>query len=205
MKAEISKESYALVEKLAYKFAYSNETMEYEEYLSAGLEGLIKAVNNYNEDNDAEFSTFATTCIRNAMCTKQKMMNRFDLQQDENVVLDGNGEKDYDNDSMIDDNEFTSTNDSIFDSFTEEMGDGRNVTDTLKMIVRNVNKDNNRNAEMALLHFGLVDNVNEPMDYKELSVKFQVSAERVRQVCVNTINAIKENKNAKELLYSFVG
>ena len=84
------------------------------------------------------------------------------------------------------------------------MGDS-NVTDVLKIVVRKANKDNERNAEMALLHFGLVDDVEEPMDYKELSAKFQVSAERVRQVCVNTINAIKADKNAKELLYAFVG
>lgn len=199
MQAKITKESYALVEKLAYKFAYSTESLEYEEYLSVGLEGLVKAVNNYKEDSDAEFSTFATTCIRNAMCTKQKMLNRFDLQQDENVILDGNGEKEYE-----DGNDDELVTDSIVNLFTEEMGDS-NVTDVLKMVVRKANKDNERNAEMALLHFGLVDDVEEPMDYKELSAKFQVSAERVRQVCVNTINAIKADENAKELLYAFVG
>lgn len=198
MEAKFTEESYALVLKMANKFAYGNTSLEYEELVSAGTEGLIKAINNYREDSDAEFSTFANTCIRNAMCTKQKMLNRFDLQQDENVVLDGNGEK------ASEDGEDDAVTDGIFTSFTEEMGDS-NVTDVLKMVVRKANKDNERNAEIALLHFGLVDDVEEPMDYNELSAKFQVSAERVRQVCVNTINAIKADKNAKELLYAFVG
>lgn len=198
MEAKFTEESYALVLKMATKFAYGNTSLEYEELVSAGTEGLIKAINNYREDSDAEFSTFANTCIRNAMCTKQGQLKRFDLQQDENVVLDGNGEK------ASEDADDEVVTDGVFNTFAEEMGDN-NVTDALKVAVRKANKGNDRNAEMALLHFGLVDDVEEPMDYKELSAKFQVSAERVRQVCVNTINAIKADKNAKELLYAFVG
>lgn len=198
MEAKFTDESYALVLKMATKFAYGNTSLEYEELVSAGTEGLIKAINNYREDSDAEFSTFANTCIRNAMSTKQGQLKRFDLQQDENVVLDGNGEK------ASEDADDEVVTDGVFNTFAEEMGDN-NVTDALKMVVRKANKGNDRNAEMALLHFGLVDEVEKPMDYKELSVKFQVSAERVRQVCVNTINTIKADESAKELLYAFVG
>lgn len=198
MEAKFTEESYALVLKMATKFAYGNTSLEYEELVSAGTEGLVKAINNYREDSDAEFSTFANTCIRNAMCTKQGQLKRFDLQQDENVVLDGNGEK------ASEDADGEVVTDGVFNTFAEEMGDN-NVTDALKVAVRKANKGNDRNAEMALLHFGLVDEVEKPMDYKELSVKFQVSAERVRQVCVNTIHAIKADESAKELLYAFVG
>lgn len=199
MEAKFTEESYALVLKMATKFAYGNTSLEYEELVSAGTEGLIKAINNYREDSDAEFSTFANTCIRNAMCTKQGQLKRFDLQQDENVVLDGNGEKANENgdDEVVTDNTF-------FNSFAEEMGDN-NITDALKMAVRKANKGNQRNTEMTLLHFGLVDEVEEPMDYKEISAKFQVSAERVRQVCVNTIKTIQADKNTKDMLYGFVG
>ena len=80
-----------------------------------------------------------------------------------------------------------------------------NVTEALRMVIRKVNKDNERNAEMSLLHFGLVDEVEKPMDYKELSAMFNVSAERVRQVCVKNINAIKADDNLKDFLYAFVG
>lgn len=199
MKAEFSKESYALVEKLAYKFAYSNSSYSYEEYLNAGIEGLVKAINTFNEDSDAAFATYATTCIRNAMCTAQKVMKRFDLQQDENVVLDGNGERNTKNDD-----EDGGSTCGMFNIMADE--DSQiNVTDALKVVVRKANKDNERNAQIALLHFGLVDDEDEPMDYKEISAKFNVSAERARQVCVATINAIKADESAKELLYAFVG
>ena len=200
MEARFTEESYALVLKMANKFAYGNTSLEYEHYVSVGTEGLIKAINNYQEGRDADFSTFATTCIRNAMCTKQSLLRRFNLQQDENVILDGEGEKA----SEDGEDETTTATNTIFNSLTEEMGES-NVTEALRMVIRKVNKDNERNAEMALLHFGLVDEVEKPMDYKELSAMFNVSAERVRQVCAKNINAIKADDNLKDFLYAFVG
>lgn len=198
MEAKLTEESYKLVLKMANKFAHGNTSLQYEELVSAGTEGLIKAINNYKEDSDAEFSTFANACIRNAMCTRQGQLKRFDLQQDENVVLDGNGEKASED---VDDDGVTY---GIFNYFAEERGE-HNVTDGLKMVVRRANKGNERNAEIALLYFGLVDDVEQPMGYNELSAKFNLSAERVRQVCVNTIKDIQSDENAKEFLYSLVG
>lgn len=200
MEAKFTEESYALVLKMANKFAYGNTSIEYEHYVNSGTEGLIKAINNYQEGRDADFSTFATTCIRNAMCTRQTQLKRFNLQQDENVILDGDGEKP----SEDGEDEITATTDNIFNSLTEEMKD-YNITEALKMVIKKVNKGNDRNEEMALLHFGLVDEVEKPMDYKELSAMFNVSAERVRQVCVKNINAIKADDKLKDFLYAFVG
>ena len=200
MEAKFTEESYALVLKMANKFAYGNTSIEYEHYVNSGTEGLIKAINNYQEGRDADFSTFATTCIRNAMCTRQTQLKRFNLQQDENVILDGDGEKP----SEDGEDEITATTDNIFNSLTEEMKD-YNVTEALKMVIKKVNKGNDRNEEMALLHFGLVDEVEKPMDYKELSAMFNVLAERVRQVCVKNINAIKADDKLKDFLYAFVG
>lgn len=178
MKAEISKESYELVEKMAFKFAYGNTSYKYDELLNAGLEGLIKAVKTYDDSNDTKFSTYASTCIRNAMCTKNKMQERFDLTQDENVILDD------------------------IDTLATETSDD-NMVNVTKRIILSANNNNERNAQMFIEHIGLNDTA--PMDYKELSAKFNVSAERVRQVCVNTKREIKRNKNVTELLYSFVG
>lgn len=178
MKAEISKESYELVERMAFKFAYGNTSNKYDELLSAGLEGLVKAVKTYNADGGTKFSTYAMTCIRNAMCTTNKMQERFDLTQDENVILDD------------------------IDTFLTETSDD-NMVNVAKRVILSANNNNKRNAQMFIEHIGLNDNA--PMDYKELSAKFNVSAERVRQVCVNTKREIKRNKNVTELLYSFVG
>lgn len=178
MEAKFTDESYSLVLKMATKFAYGNKSLNYEEYVSIGTEGLIKAINNYREDSGVEFSTFANTCIRNAMCTKKKNIERFDLQQDENVEME------------------------TIDTLSMEMVDD-DMEDVFCGLVRNANNGNERNTEMVLLHLGI--GAEESMDYKELSAKFNVSAERVRQVYVNTMSTIAHNPNAKELLYSFVG
>lgn len=179
MKPIISEESYALVEKMAYKFAYGNHSIDYDRYLNAGLDGLVKAVNTYKEGTNAEFSTYANTCIRNAMCTEKKRINRFDLQEDENVILED------------------------VTTFSEETTDGR-MADEVRRIIRDVNNGNERNSEMVMLHIGLVDE-EDVLDYKEISARFNVSAERVRQVFVKTMKAIKADKDASDLIYSFVG
>lgn len=177
MKAEMTKESYALVEELAYKFAYSTTSLAYDEYVSRGLDGLIKAIASYKDDCGTAFKTYATTCIVNAMRTSKKKQERFDLVQDENILVEN------------------------LDTLFTEMGDD-NMVDVTKKVILKANKNNERNTEMFMLNIGLVD---APMDYKELSAKFNVSAERVRQVCVNTRNEIKKDKTASGLLYSFVG
>lgn len=177
MKAEMSAESYGLVCELAYKFAYSTTSIEYEEYVSRGIDGLAEAIATYKDDKDTAFKSYATTCIKNAMCTSMKRLKRFDLVQDENKEVEQ------------------------IDGLAMEMQDD-NMVDVAKKIILKANHNNERNAEMFMLNIGLVD---APMDYKELSAKFNVSAERVRQLCVNTRAEIKKNKHASELLYSFVG
>lgn len=178
MKAEFSKESYALVEKLAYKFAYSTDSIEYDRYVSVGIEGLNKAIATFKNDGKAQFSTYANTCIKNAMCTERERIGRFDLQQDDNVVME-------------DLNELSS-----------EKADG-NLEKMEKMaesIIRRVT-NSDRNTEMLMLHLGI--KTDEPMDYKEIGTIFNVSAERVRQVCVSSLNAIRKDSKA-QILYSFV-
>lgn len=178
MEVSINEKSYAIVEKLAYKFAYGNTSLLYDELLTAGLQGLEKAVNTFKKDDGTLFSTYATTCIHNAMCTAKRKCDRFDLTQDENVIIED------------------------IDTLAEEMVED-DMEQEAKSIILRVNKNNQRNAEMFMKNIGLIG--EKKMDYKELSVEFDISAERVRQVCVATRGAICKDKKATELLYSFVG
>ena len=177
---KLEKKHFDLVDKLAYRFAYSMDSIKFEELKSVGYDALIKAAEKYDESNNTQFETFATTCARNAMCTADGRMDKRKetMQQDENVVIEDIDTKVIE---MVDDD----------------------MESVAKRIIIDANNGNERNAEMFMLHIGMT--CDEPMDYKELSAKFNVSAERVRQVCVNTQKTIKANKNATELLYSFVG
>ena len=178
MDASLNEESYALVLKMANKFAYGPNSIKYEELVNVGIIGLEKAVKTYNPNNGAAFSTYATTCIRNEMCTKDKRQKRFDLVQDENVVMD-------DIDTLV----------------TETPDD--NMTDVAKSIILKVNRQNERNANIFMQNIGLT--CDNKMDYKELSARFKMTAERIRQICVNTSRSIKRNKKFSDLLYSYVG
>lgn len=177
MQPTLNAESYSLVEKYAYKFAYSKTSHKYEEYVNVGLDGLLKAINTFKEDKGAEFKTYAITCITNAMKTKNKSLKRIDLTQDENVVIDN------------------------LDTLCEEMAED-DMAEVAKFYILKANNKNERNAEMFMLHIGLT--CESPMDYKELSAKFNVSAERVRQVCVNTAKTLRKDTKAIEALYAFV-
>ena len=174
MKAEMSDESYGLVRKMAYKFAHGNTSTRYEEYISAGLEGLVKAIDNYKQDKRTRFSTFANTCIRNAMCTKRHDLEKRNLTQDENVRME------------------------TIDSFAEEPTDTEFTTAARNLIIK-ANSGNVRNAEMFMHNIGL--NGEEPMGYKGLSALFGVSAERARQICVATRNKMRKDGQS---LYGYV-
>lgn len=178
MERSFNQESYELICKLANKFAYGAvDSIRYDEYLNAGIMGLEKAIKYYSDDKEVAFKTFATTCIVTSMRTCKKKQNRFNLTQDENVNLEDL--------------------DSLTFSMVEE-----NMEDTAKKIIIKVNSNNERDAEIFMRNIGLIGGV--PMDYKELSLRFNMTDERIRQICVKTRNAINDNSKLKELLYSYV-
>lgn len=178
MEAALTQESYALVELLAYKFAHDNKrVIEYELFKSDGLEGLLKAIQTFDANSGAAFKSYATTCIKNAMCTSNKKQARFNLTQDENIPIEG------------------------IKAYADPKHED-NMVEVARNLILKANNNNKRNAEIFMRNIGLV---NAPMDCKELSEMFNLTTERVRQVCRETRAALKKDKNATELLYSFVG
>lgn len=64
-KAEIAEKDYPLVKHLAKKL--QNPNVPYEELISAGIVGYAKALNSFNKNKGAKFSTYAFNCIQNEM------------------------------------------------------------------------------------------------------------------------------------------
>ena len=60
--------NYGLVVSQALYFLNDNN---FEDYIQAGLIGLLKAIRTYDKDK-AKFSTFASVCIKNAISTLNK-------------------------------------------------------------------------------------------------------------------------------------
>ena len=180
MKAMISFESYEMVQKLANKFAYGNtRSLRYDHYVSVGVEGLKKAVDTFTENMDAMFSTYCYRCVLNAMINEQKRLSLHELETN-----DGENE-----------------NLEKWNGAYDEIRDER-IESILRQVIKKVVNNNERNAKIVELHIGLED---EPMELKDIAKMFHLSHESVRLVYVKAMKTIREDKKAKEILYSFVG
>lgn len=177
MKAAISKESYEMVQKLANRFCYGNtSTNLYESYVNVGLDALIKTTETYN-GTDAQFSTYLYRCVQNALISEKRKMDVREMQQDENIDLE------------------------VYEGAAYEPTDER-MEKYLKAFINKATDGNERNAEIVSLHIGLNC---DPMELKEIAAQFQLSHEMVRLVCTKAIKKIREDKAARQILFSFVG
>lgn len=185
MKNRITEESCALVYKCANRFAHGTNSIKYDLFLNAGFDGLKKANDTYKENCGVKFSTYAYTCIKNKMCTSQQIQNRFTLQQDENIDVEAksNGK----------------LNEMLADLICETQ-DG-NIFDFAKDTFFKVNNGNKRNTDICLFHIGI--GCEKPMDYQELGKVFELHPERCRQIFKKSVEMIKKDPIATELLYSF--
>lgn len=174
----ITKEGYELVLKLANKFAYGNtHTNLYEEYVSAGLEGLIKSYETYKEGSDVKFSTYAYRTILNALINKKDHLIRHKIEEQDDYDL------------------------ANYDGKVIELSD-ENMEKVVKGLIKKAVNNNERNAQIVELHIGLNC---EPMALYDLADMFHLTHESVRLVCTKAIKSLRTNKRAKELLYGFVG
>tara|TARA_R110002020_G_scaffold349104_3_gene562745 strand:- start:123 stop:539 length:417 start_codon:yes stop_codon:yes gene_type:complete len=55
---------------------YFLDDPNFEDYIQAGLIGLLKAIRNYDK-NQAKFSTFATVCVRNEIQSLSKRTKKY--------------------------------------------------------------------------------------------------------------------------------
>jgi RNA polymerase sigma factor (sigma-70 family) len=179
MRVEYTQESYDYVKKLAFPYAYGNTQSElYDRMVSAGLEGLISAVNTYREGMGVKFSTYAYTLIKNRLENERNRTARHDI---------GVRQDDYDF--------------SKYDGTLDCIRDGR-MEDALRGVILKAVKGNERNALIVELHIGIDD---EPVELKDLAKRFSLSHESVRLIYTKAIESIRADKAAKRLLYSYIG
>lgn len=176
----ISNESYVMVQKMANKFAYGNtRSLMFDQFVSVGVEALQQAVETYQEGSNIKFSTYLYRCVMNAMINEKERMKRHDLPEndDANVNLEA------------------------YNGALDEIRDER-IVDTLRLVIRKAVKNNERNAQIVELSIGID---RDAMELKDIAVQFNLSHESVRLIREKAMNAIRCDKQAKTLLYSFVG
>lgn len=81
--------------KLVYHIArkFNVPFYEYDDIISEGMVGLIKAAITYDEKQNNAFSTYASTCIRNEICLylRKKKKIRMETSLDAIYICDSNG------------------------------------------------------------------------------------------------------------------
>jgi len=80
-----------LVDHIARPFSF--KLADLEDFRSLGTIGLIKAIDTFNIDKEAKFSTYATRCIQNEICMhlrKHKNTDK-DISMDAEIFTDKDG------------------------------------------------------------------------------------------------------------------
>lgn len=180
MDAKLSKESYEMVRKLAIKFSYgSTSSILFDQYLSVGVEALIKAVETYKNGCGILFSTYLYRCVMNSMVNEKIRMEVHKIEMDDNAC------------------ENLENYDGKFDTIKDT-----ELVKNAKAVIMKAVSNNERSAKIVELHIGLE---GDPMELKDIASLFECSHEWVRRVCVGAFKKIKEDDASREILFGYVG
>lgn len=175
---EMISEYYNAVERAANSYAYKNtNSMLFDLYKTAGLEGLIKAAETFDETKGASFGTHAYRCIHCAMENEKARIIRHQLPEQD----------DYDF--------------AKYDCEVIELGDTE-VANTIHRLIRKAVNGNERNARIVELHIGIDC---EKVELKDIAEDFGLSHESVRLICKKAMAALRTDPQVKVTLYGKVG
>lgn len=170
-------DNYSLVLRAAYKFAYGDtKSLEYDSYINAGLEGLIKAAKSF-EDGKRAFTSHAYGLIKNAIINEKKRysLHKLDVQDDYDLSR-------YDGDVA-----------TITDDTTKE---------TMRKLINKAEKGNERNSKILELYIGLNC---EPMELKDIADMFSLTHECVRIICKKGTETLRKDPMVTITLLGEVG
>ncbi len=190
METNFTVEQYALVEEIAAKKVHGKVyTVRYEEYKSAGLEGLLKGLKRYDENSGMPLKGYLKSCIRNEITSFYR--KRKDVAFDDNYEFETYRDE---LDEMREDQAVEVRKGNMHDTVE------RIVLDTVARIDRN-GRNAQRDAHIVNLYIGLN---GASMKIKDIASMFNLSHENVRLVVRKTINAMRRDSYASSLIYGYV-
>lgn len=149
----------ALVKLVVNKYFWSNSKEEYEDLVSAGTIGLIKAVRSFDPNNRATFSTYATKCISNEVCMFLRKQKRHGKNLSLDELFDGQTDRSLKMTSSV-------TTLSPFRDMEEEVLNKIFI----QQVYEAMEKLKPIDKEIVELWFGL--NGKAPMNQKDIARKF---------------------------------
>ena len=148
-----------LVAYIARKF--ENTGIDYEDLISVGAIGLIKAVRTFKLDKNIRLATYASRCIENEILMQLRKTSK--IKND--ISLDKPLSEDYDGNQLVLGDILPSDEDVEF-SAVDQPGDKQ-------LIGELISKLNSREKEIMILRYGLMG--QEELTQREVAIKLGIS------------------------------
>ncbi len=148
-----------LVAYIARKF--ENTSIEYEDLISTGAIGLIKAVKTFKMDKNIRLATYASRCIENEILMQIRKISK--IKND--LSLDKPLSEDFDGNQLVLADIIPSDEDIITQA-VDEPGDKQ-------LICELINKLNSREKEIMILRYGLMG--QQELTQREVALKLGIS------------------------------
>ena len=157
---------------------YYQSGKEYEDLISIGTIGLIKAINNFNTDKGIRLATYAVRCIHNEilMClrSEKKLVNEVSLN--EPVGFDYEGNEINLMDILCDEDE------SVFNEVNLKLN-SKKLYEGIKKVL------DEREREIIILRYGLYEKA--PLTQKQVAKKLDISRSYVSRIEKKAIEKLK--------------
>lgn len=165
-----------LVAYIARKF--DNTGIDYEDLISTGAVGLIKAVRTFKLDKNIRLATYASRCIENEILMQLRKLGK--VKND--ISLDKPLSEDFDGNQLV-------LADIIptDDDFEESVIDG---PADRAMIHRLISSLNSREREIMILRYGLMG--QEELTQREVAIKLGISQSYISRLEKKILGEMKE-------------
>ncbi len=156
---------------------YYSSSTEQEDLISIGTIGLIKAVNSFDCEKGARFSTYAARCIENEV-----LMHFRSSKKDKNLV--------YIHDALDNDENKNSLtlNDVMADTF--DLAASCESKEDVKKLYKEIENLKDREREIVILRYGLCG--KKPLTQREVAQKLDISRSYVSRIEKKTLDDIKK-------------
>ena len=148
-----------LVAYIARKF--ENTGIDYEDLISVGAIGLIKAVRTFKLDKNIRLATYASRCIENEILMQLRKTSK--IKND--ISLDKPLSEDYDGNQLVLGDIIPSDEDVEF-SAVDQPGDKQLIGELISRL-------NSREREIMILRYGLMG--HEELTQREVAMKLGIS------------------------------
>ena len=172
-----------LVAYIARKF--DNTGIDYEDLISTGAVGLIKAVRTFKMDKNIRLATYASRCIENEILMQIRKLGK--VKND--ISLDKPLSEDFDGNQLVLADIIPSD-----DDFEENVVDGPADRDMIHKLISSLNS---REREIMILRYGLLG--QEELTQREVAIKLGISQSYISRLEKRILG---EMKSELEKFYS---